>query len=145
MKKLLFIFFFSINAYAGAKLQNNVEFIFEKVLIFKNKNIDKKIPFPKIYLESKTPLKQFQDAIEKQWGMRPDQFTNAFAVNNNEIYLLDDEEYYKRNERCMDDSLAHELTHYIQSKYQGWDLNDDSLEWEAIDVQTNFRNQFCKF
>lgn len=138
----------SVNAHAGslpAKLQHNVEFIFEKVLIKKNQTLRTEVPFPKFYFESKTPLKQFQDAIEKQWGFRPDVFTNAFAFANNEIYILDDADYYNRNQRCMDDSIAHELTHYIQSKYQSWDLNDDSLEWEAIDIQTAFRQEFCQF
>lgn len=157
MKKIIFIVliklltFFSFNAQAEtfnkkpAKLQQNLEFIFEKVLSLKKQTFRKDIPLPSFYFESKTPLKQFQDAIEKQWGMRPDAFTNAFAIVNNEIYVLDDADYYTRHERCMDDSVAHEFTHYIQSKYQGFDLNDESLEWEAIDIQTAFRQQFCRF
>jgi hypothetical protein len=127
-----------------AKLQHTIDFILEKVL--EKKHLDKRtdIPMPKFYYESSTPLKQFQDAIEKQWGMRPDVFTNAFAIANNEIYILDDADYYKQTERCMDDSIAHELTHYLQVKYQNWDINDESLEWEAIDIQTEFRKEFCK-
>jgi hypothetical protein len=95
-----------------AKLQHDIEFIFAKVLIKKNQVNRTEIAFPKFYFESKTPLKQFQDALEKQWGFRPDAFSNAFAVQNNEIYISDDADYYKRNARCMDDSIAHELTHY---------------------------------
>lgn len=128
-----------------AQLQNGLEFIFEKVLALKKQTLRTDIPLPAFYFESKTPLKQFQDAIEKQWGMRPDVFTNAFAITNNEIYILDDADYYDRHQRCMDDSVAHELTHYIQSKYQGYDLNDESLEWEAVDIQNAFRQQFCRF
>ena len=101
------------------------------------------VEVPKFYFKSSTPLKQFQDAIEKQWGFRPDVFTNAFAVDNNEVYILDDAEYYRRNKRCMDDSVVHELVHYIQVKYQNWDLSDESLEWDAIDKQTEFRNIYC--
>ena len=149
MKKLfflitLFLFNNAIMATTPAKLQHPLEFIFEKVL--EKKHLDKKaeIPFPKFFYESKTSLKQFQDAIERQWGFRPDVITNAFAVANNEIYILDDASYYKKTERCMDDSIAHELTHYLQVKYQNWDLSDESLEWEAIDVQTAFRAEFCK-
>ncbi len=43
----------------------------------------------------------------------------------------------------MDDSLAHELVHYVQVKYQKFDLNDESLEWDAVDIQTAFREKFC--
>lgn len=99
---------------------------------------------PAIYYKSQTPLKQFQDAIQKQWGMRPDVFTNAFAVANNEIYILDDAGYYEEHKRCMDDSLVHELVHYVQVKYLNWDINDESLEWDAIEIQTEFREEFCK-
>lgn len=139
--------FLSQNLWAAkvpAKLQHPIDFIFEKVL--EKKHLDKRtdVPFPKFYFESNTSLKQFQDAIEKQWGFRPDKFTNAFAVANNEVYILDEADYYKKNQRCMDDSIAHELTHYIQVKYQNWDLSDESLEWEAVEVQTAFRNEFCK-
>ena len=44
----------------------------------------------------------------------------------------------------VDDSVAHELTHFVQAKYQNFDLNDESLEWDAIDVQNWFRENFCK-
>lgn len=148
MKKFFVIFAFALSssafAKAPAKLQHPIEFIFEKVL--EKKHLDKRdeVPFPKFYYQSKTPLKQFQDAIEKQWGFRPDTFTNAFAVANNEVYIMDEADYYRKQKRCMDDSIAHELTHYLQTKYQNWDLSDESLEWEAIDIQTAFRLENCK-
>ncbi len=126
-----------------AQLKYSTAKIFDFVLSAKNKTLDTSIQFPKIYFKSKTPLKQFQDAIEKQWGQRPAEITNAFANDNNEIYLMDDQDYYIKAGRCMDDSLAHELTHYVQSKYQKFDLNDESLEWDAVDVQTQFREKFC--
>lgn len=140
-----FILFCSL-AMAGetAQLKYSTEFILKQVLIKKNKDYDAHIPMPKFFYESSTPLKQFQDAIEKQWGFRPDVFTNAFVNDKNEIYILDDAEYYKKTERCMDDSVAHELTHYVQAKYQHFDLNDESLEMDAVDVQTWFRENFCK-
>lgn len=127
-----------------AKLRYEPEFIFQKMLEYKNKAYDSSIPMPKIYVESKTTLKDFQDAIEPQWGFRPDYFTNAYAVAQNTIYLLDDNAYYQRLGRCMDDSLAHELVHFIQAKYQKFDLNDEFLELEAMDYQTKFREEFCK-
>lgn len=149
MKNLILLFAListqTVWAKAPAKLQYPVEFILEKVLELKHLDKRTDVPFPKFYYESSTPLRQFQDAIEKQWGFRPDKFTNAFAVTNNEVYIFDDADYYKRNKRCMDDSIAHELTHYVQVKYLNWDLSDESLEWDAVEVQTAFRNKYCKF
>jgi hypothetical protein len=129
----------------NAELQTNFSFIFEQVLARKNQILNPSLAIPKVFYASQTPLKQFQDALEPQWGFRPDVFTNAYAAQLNEIYILDDYEYYKKNERCMDDSMAHELTHYVQSKYQGFDLDDESLEWDAVDVQSWFRTTYCHF
>lgn len=127
-----------------AQLQFSYDFILKQVLLKKNKPFRPELARPPVFVASQTSLQQFQDAIEPQWGFRPDIFTNAFADQKNQIYLLDDAEYYQKNQRCIDDSLAHELTHYVQSKYQGFDLNDESLEWDAVEVQTWFRQTFCK-
>ncbi len=127
-----------------AQLKYQPEFIFSQVLQRKNAELDSTKPFPEIKYASRSTLKEFQDDIEPQWGIRPDVITNAYVVQKNIIYLLDDQSYYEKNQRCMDDSLAHELTHYVQSKYKGWDLNDDSLEMDAIDVQTWFRETYCR-
>lgn len=140
---LLLSFTTSILAKGPAQLKYQVDFLFSKVLEKKRQTKNPAIPFPTIYYASKTPLKQFQDAIEGQWGMRPDLITNAYAQANNEIYMLDDADYYESNKRCMDDSLVHELVHFVQVKYLNWDLNDESLEWDAVEIQTDFRNEFC--
>lgn len=140
---LIFLSLSVSGATEPAKLRYEVDFIFEKVLEMKRLVERPEVPFPPIRYESSTPLKEFQDDIERQWGMRPERITNAFAVHANKIYLYDDAEYYRRTGRCMDDSLVHELVHYLQAKYQGWDLNDDSLEWEAVDIQTAFREKYC--
>jgi Zn-dependent peptidase ImmA (M78 family) len=149
MKKLIIPFLlFSVSAIAKpqpvAKLRYSFEFILEKVLEKKRQQFKPEIPMPSLHMESKTPLKVFQDAIEEQWGMRPDQITNAYSIKHNMIFLNDDADYYERTGRCMDDSLAHELTHYVQDRYLHWDFNDESLEWDAIEVQTQFREEFCK-
>ncbi len=126
-----------------ATLKYKTDFLLEKVLEKKHLTKRNDIPLPKFYFSSQTPLKQFQDAIEKQWGFRPDLITNAFAVDNNEIYIFDDADYYEKLGRCMDDSVVHELVHYLQVKYLNWDLNDESLEWDAVDIQTEFRQVYC--
>lgn len=82
----------SLNFYAKnpepAQLRYSEEFILEKVLTLKN------------------------------WEMRPDRMTNAFAVKHMMIFISDDAAYYERTGRCMDDSVAHELTHYLQTQFR---------------------------
>lgn len=126
-----------------AKLRYTPEFILEQVLLRKNQTKNSEIPAPKISFGSKTKLAYFQEAMLPQWGSKPAAFTNAYAVLKNEVFLLDEDKYYKKLKRCMDDSLAHELTHYVQAQYQHFDLNDDSLEYDAVDVQTWFRETYC--
>lgn len=142
----LFIILTSTSAYSYevATLKYDPQFILEKVLEKKRLEFKPSIETPSIHMQNTTPLKQFQDAVEPQWGFRPDFITNAFVDHSNEIYLLDELAYYQKTGRCIDDSLAHEFTHYVQSKYLKYDMNDDSLEWDAIEVQTWFRENFCK-
>ena len=45
----------------------------------------------------------------------------GLKIVRNEIDLGDGETYYRRLNRTLDDSLAHELVHYIQARY----FNDD--------------------
>lgn len=97
---------------------------------------------PRVFYESRTPLKQFQDSIEPQWGFRPPIFGNAFVPARNEIYVLDDAAYYAKTRRFLDDSLAHEYAHFVQVRFQGGDLADDSLEGQAVGVQTWFRDTY---
>lgn len=127
-----------------AVLKYSEDFILKKALEYKKKEFNPNIALPQIFVESKTSLKQFQDAIEPQWGQRPDMITNAYIIHLNQIYLLDDANYYQKLKRCMDDSLMHEYIHYIQAKYQNFDLNDDTLEMEAVEHQTRFREEFCQ-
>lgn len=125
------------------KPMHTTQFILERILEYKNLTFQSEIPMPEVVLSSKALLKDFQDDIEPQWGIRPDVITNAYVVRLNKIYLYDDKAYYAEHGRCIDDSLAHELAHYVQVQYRKWDLNDDSLEWDAIDTQTWFRSQHC--
>jgi len=100
------------------------------------------VPLPPVFVASETPLQQFQDAIEAQWGFRPDLIANAYAARTNEIYLLDSAAYYRKHGRFIDDSLAHELVHYLQVRYQNADIRDGEwLEADAVMVQTWFREE----
>lgn len=126
-----------------AKLKYSPEFILKAILEHKSLEFRPEVPLPTVVASSESDLKSFQDDVEPQWGQRPDEITNVFVVHKNKIYISDEKAYYDKTERCMDDSMAHELTHYIQVKYRGWSLNDDSLEWDAIDTQTWFREKYC--
>jgi len=110
-----------------------------QVATYMNVTLRDDVPPPVVLLESETPLARFQAAIAGQWGFRPNVFANAYVVSRNEIYLVDDASYYRRLRRTLDESLAHELAHYVQVRYFHADLSDASSEIDAIAVQQHFR------
>ena len=120
------------------KLRLDPYAILQQVARQMNVTLSPDVPLPRIFLESNTPLRQFQQAIAPQWKFRPHVFANAYAAERNEIYLSDDASYYKRRNRTLDDSLAHEFVHYIQVRYRNDNLVDDECEMEAIAVQLSF-------
>lgn len=100
---------------------------------------------PAVLFESATSLRRFQRAAAPQWGFTPEVFANAYVAARNEIYLVDAAAAYRRPGRSIDDSLAHELTHYVQARYLGQPLDDDpSLESQAVDVQGWFREAHAR-
>ena len=104
------------------KLKFDPRFIMETVARRMNVALSPELPLPAIFVESTTPLSQFQDAMEAQWRFRPPLVSNAYAIARNEIYLSDSPGFYRRLKRTLDDSLAHEFVHYIQAKYFDEDL-----------------------
>jgi hypothetical protein len=142
---LLLALFSPLISFAEAMpIKYSTECVLKAILKHKGLEFRPDIEIPKVIVGSKSSLKEFQDAMEPQWKMRPENFTNAYAVHLNQIFLMDELAYYKRTNRFVDDSLAHELQHYVQVKYRGWALDgaDDSLELDAINVQTWFREEF---
>jgi hypothetical protein len=105
--------------------------------------LDPDEPLPVVRLASRTPLARFREAMAPQWGFRPHIIVNAYALATNEIYLDDASDYYKRLGRTLDDSLAHELVHYLQVHYRGLDLTDESCETEAVSIQTAYRERLA--
>jgi hypothetical protein len=126
------------------KLERDPHFVLEAIARGMNVTLRPDVPKPEILLESATPLERFQDAIAAQWGFRPHVFTNAYAVRSNEIYLTDDPAYYGRLKRTLDESLAHELAHYIQVRYLNADLAHESLENDAVAVQGWFTATYAR-
>jgi hypothetical protein len=121
-----------------ARLRFDPQFVLAQVAARLGVRLDPAIAPPAVHLESATPLAQFRAAIAAQWGFRPHVFGNAYAVERNEIYLIDEPGYYARLGRSPDESLAHELAHYVQVRYLGADLAEPSWEAEAIAVQAWF-------
>ena len=137
--------YIAAGSFAGGKpwptpmeLQYDPHSILETIAQEMNVSLRPDIPVPQIHLESATPLRRFQDAVEAQWGFRPKAFSNAYVAARNEIYLTDDPGYYVRLKRTLDDSLAHELAHYVQARYLNADLQDPSYETDAIAIQGRF-------
>lgn len=127
-----------------AVLRYSPECVLKAVALLMGQKYRPDIPLPKIFFESSVPLKQFQDAVEPQWGQRPARLSNVYVWSRNEIYLMDDAAWYAAHERAMDDSLAHEFVHYIQDRYRGWDLSldDPGYEPQAVEFQTLFRENY---
>jgi hypothetical protein len=122
-----------------AKLRFDPQFILAEVARRMNVTLRPELPVPAVFFESTTPLRQFQDAIAPQWRFRPHVFANAYVAARNEIYLIDEAAYYGRFGRTLDDSLAHEFAHYLQVHYLNANLEDPSLESEAVAVQHEFQ------
>lgn len=139
----IFALGFAASSSEHAKLRFTPQKILEAVASHTHATLDPLLPLPVIHLESETNLADFQRAVLPQWGAAPEKFSNAYILDKADIYLIDDISYYRRLHRTMDDSLAHELAHYIQEKYLGYDLkNDFSAEEHAIGVQTWFRETY---
>lgn len=119
-------------------LRFEARYILESVARQMNVTLRPDEPMPVIHFESTTPLAQFQDAVSRQWKFRPPLFANVYVVARNEIYLTDDPRYYRRLRRTLDESLAHEFAHYIQTRYFGANLADEGCEVEAVAVQFAF-------
>lgn len=129
---------------APAALKYSPECVLKAVAGMMGQKYRPDIPLPEIFFESSVPLKQFQDAVEPQWGQRPARLSNVYVWTRNEIYLMDDAAWYAAHGRAMDDSLAHEFVHYIQDRYRGWDLSldDPGYEPQAVEFQTLFRELY---
>jgi hypothetical protein len=125
-------------------LREDVRTILAFVAAAMNVRLDPAEPLPVVRLASTTTLARFREAMAPQWGFRPHVIINAYAVASNEIYLDDSSDYYRRTHRTLDDSLAHELAHYVQVRYRGESLEDESCELEAVIVQTAYRQQISR-
>ena len=123
-------------------LRFDTRFVLERVAQRMEVTLRPDVPLPAIFVESTVPLRQYQDAMEGQWRFRPPVVSNAYAIERNEIYLSDDASFYRRLKRTIDDSLAHELVHYIQAKYFDEDLSTDGCEVQAAEVQRWFRDEY---
>lgn len=63
------------------KLRLDPLFILEAVARRLNVPLQPEIALPKIHVASRTPLTQFQDALEEQWRIRPDAFVTGWNAH----------------------------------------------------------------
>lgn len=148
-KKMILVLYFltlQAKAYEVAELKYSKTFIFSEVLRLMDIKPNLQIERPQIILQQNATLKEFQQDVIPQWGFPPDSITNVYIFLKNKIYLMDEKSYYQSMQRCIDDSLAHEYVHFVQVKYQNIPLEyfDDSMEFQAVDIQTKFRELNCK-
>jgi hypothetical protein len=129
---------FAAGAAEPIRLRFEPAVILQAVARQMNVTLRPEVPVPAIFLQSATPLARFQHAIAPQWKFSPPRYANAYVVARNEIYLMDDPDYYRRLGRTLDESLAHEFAHYLQVHYFNADLADPSCETDAVAVQAMF-------
>ncbi len=132
-------------AEAPATLRFPLECTLAAVAKKKNVQFSDKVPMPTLYYESTTSFETFKAAVMQQGHDFPQEFSNAYVYvqGKNDIFLIDSPSYYARHGRFIDDSLAHELVHYIQVRYQKYDLSvEEFAELEAVDLQTWYRDTF---
>jgi hypothetical protein len=127
-----------------AVLQHDPQFILEQVARRMGVTLRAYVPPPAIRLESRTPLERLQAAAERQWGFRPEVYTTTYATASNEVYLIDEAALYDNYGGTLDDSLAHELVHYIQAHYLGDRFTTDWSETDAVAVQSWFRREYME-
>ena len=128
---------------APAQLRYSEECICRVVAEKMNLKLRSDIPLPKVFYASRIPLAQFQDAVESQWGMRPEVVVNCYVAERNEIYINDDSQIYEANKRAMDASLAHEYVHHFQFRYRNSAPDaGDFLEDEAVRIQLWFLDNY---
>lgn len=101
---------------------------------------------PVVRLESESSLEEFARDIAPQ---NPDAgvFSNFYAVAAGKIFLIDEAGYYARLNRFIEDSLAHEWTHYLQVRYLGYtvaQLGTDDAEMMAQDYQSWYREEHAR-
>ncbi len=133
-------------SYERANLRYSRTCILQAVAFRMKVQLSPGIPAPVVRLQGDTPLKEFQDDIEPQWDMRPDIFANAYVPHAGKIFLIDEADFYRKMSRYLDDSLAHEYVHFLQVRYKNIPMKDfgDGEEWQAMEVQTWFRDNYFK-
>lgn len=109
--------------------------------------LKKEVPLPALFPHSTTNLEQFK--IGARFNYPEDYvieyYANVYSAENNALFINDSIPLVGKNGRTPDDVLAHELTHYLQSKYQGYDKEEsssDAAEESAVQVQTWFRDTY---
>jgi hypothetical protein len=148
--RFLIIFLFTLQANAVSRLipakpvVESTDCILKIVAKELHRELKDDVVKPTLKVQGPTTVKEFQDSIEKFWKFRPEKFTNVFNPLTNEVFIMSERKYYTKMNRSIYDSIAHELTHYVQNHYMGVSFTeeDDSVEAQAIEIQTWFRETY---
>lgn len=128
----------------GNRLRAELPCILKSILEIRKLTFNTHYPLPELVLDTETDLKSYQDDVEPQWNFRPDAIVNVFVAHRNRIYLYTNPDYYKPKKRFVEDSLAHELFHYVQVYYDGIPVDQfsDFDEMAAVEIQNQFREKY---
>lgn len=147
IRGIFFILLVVPSAYAAEPMRSrySAECILKAVAPFIRAKIT--VPIPRVIYESEISVNEFRELSKANFmGYIPDSVMTLYAYEPNIIFLRDGTNNYQ-GDRNIEDSLAHELVHFIQVKIRGeTSENDssDSLESEAVAVQFWFRENFMK-
>ncbi len=107
------------------------------------------LPMPEIVYGHEISVEEFNRRLADMLGdFRYSAVSNVYYSSENTIFLSDTEASYpEKSGRTIYDSLAHELTHYVQYAYRHYSNEEaasDGAEEEAVYVQNDFREAFSK-
>ncbi len=136
------------SAYAAEPMRSrySAECILKAIAAYMRSEV--KVAIPKIIYQSETTVEEFQKLGRANFmgGSPPDTVLTMYAYEPNIIFLRDGPENY-RDGKYIEDSLAHELAHFIQVRIRGESADNDPmdlLEGEAVGVQFWFRENYLQ-
>jgi hypothetical protein len=105
------------------------------------------VPLPELFPHSTISIDEFKIAVRSNYPaeMNINFFNNMYLSESNAIYVNNKRPFVGENGRTPDDILAHELTHYLQSKYRNYTFEQstsDDAENSAALIQSWFRDKF---
>jgi hypothetical protein len=124
-------------------VRNSVPCVLDFVLKKNWKTFDSAIPLPRVVFSHEVTVEEFNKSVASPYTYYPT-VQNAFVPKENTIYLDSRTVVYEKYGKTLIDSLAHELTHYVQHFYWHYteeDAYSDGAESLAVRTQFAFREE----